>query len=299
VLVVADEQILKGVAATISAQFVDQHGDPVEPGTVTVGVTAADGSVVLAAGTSTTTSTGLTGVRQRALTAAHAANLGILTATWTDGTSTVTTRVEVVGAYYASTREIVAADASLNNPSKYPPPRIQAARRLVETEFENICGVAFVPRYRRAWLCGNGDEELLLPDPMLRAVRSVRVYSDATTYSTFTAGELAAIPPNTAGRAVRTDRGYWPRGDDNIVVEYEHGYDLPPAPVRGAFLTRIRDVLNRENRGIPDRTSTFSAVEGGTYSLIVPGQRGSMTGIPDVDVVLNDPAYNHRRTGFA
>lgn len=66
----------------------------------------------------------------------------------------------------------------------------------------------------------------------------------------------------------------------------------------GAFLTRVRDVLNRSNRGVPDRTSSFTSGEnGGTFALIVPGQRGSKTGIPDVDVVLD--RWSMRTPGIA
>lgn len=285
---VADEQILRGSSATLSAYLRDQHGDPAEPsGAVTVGVAAADGSVVLAAGSTTTS--GPPGVRQRALTAAQTSTLGVLTATWSDAgdASTHITTIEVVGGYYLSTEEIRGLDESLSDSEKYPASRVRRARQLVEWEFERFCGVAFVPRYRRIRLSGNDREELLLPDPRLRTVRSARVYTGATTWNAFSAGELAAVPADESGIAVRTDGEYWPAGVDNIVIEYEHGHDRPPPDVLGAFVTRLRDVLNRERRGVPDRASTYTAEAGGTYSLLVPGQRGAITGIPDVDVVLS------------
>lgn len=289
---VADEQILRGSAATISVLLRDQHGDPAEPtGTVTVGVVAADGTEVLAAGTATTV--GAVGVRTRALTATQTADLAVLTAAWTDAgdTSTHTTTIEVVGGFYASPAEIRAADVTLNDPTKYPDSRIRSARSEVEFEFERVCGFAFVPRYRRTRLSGCGSGRLALPDPHLRRVRSVRCYTSATTYTTFAAGELAAIPADPAGIAVRTDGGVWPAGVDNIVIEYEHGLDRPPADIVGAFMLRVRDRLNRDRRGVPDRASTFTSEAGGTYSLLVPGQRGSITGIPDVDSVLHDHVF--------
>ncbi len=53
-----------------------------------------------------------------------------------------------------------------------------------------------------------------------------------------------------------------------------------------------------QGRGVPDRTSSFTSGEnGGTFSLIVPGQRGSKTGIPDVDVVLD--RWSMRTPGIA
>lgn len=281
----ADEQILRGSAATITATFRDQNGDPTEPaGVVTVGVVDAAGVEVVPSGSATTS--GGTGVRQRTLTAAQTAQLGLLTATWTDAgdASTHTTTVEVAGGFYASVGQIRSSDLALADVERYPTARLLAARRTVETEFEAICGVAFVPRYRRVTLTGSGTSSLALPDPMLRVVRSARIYSDATTYTTLTADELAEIRPSDAGTAARQS-GVWPCG--TVVVEYEHGFDRPPADVLDVFWVRLRDVLNRSNRGVPDRTATFSPETGGTFSLIVPGQRGSVTGIPDVDVVLS------------
>lgn len=283
--VVADEQVLRGSAATITATFRDQDGDAAEPAaTVTVGVADEAGTTVVAAGAATTTVS--TGVRSYTLTPAATADLRVLVATWTDGTTTTTTRTEVVGGYYASVRAIRQSDPVLDDPRKYPAAAIVAARRAVETEFEDFCGVAFVPRYRRVRLNGSGREELVLPDTELRSVRSVREYDTDNNYEAFTATELAAIPANPAGLAVRTDGDYFERGDRNVVVEYEHGYDRPPQDILEAFFLRVRDVLNRSNRGVPDRATTFTSDVGGTYSLLVAGRGGSVTGIPDVDVAL-------------
>lgn len=283
--VVADEQVLRGSAATITATFRDQDGDAAEPaGTVTVGIVDETGATVVAAGTATTSAA--TGVRSYTLTPAATATLRVLVATWTDGTQSTTTRTEVVGGYYASVRTIRESDPVLEDSRKYPAAAIVAARRTVEAEFEDYCGVAFVPRYRRVRLNGSGREELVLPDTELRSVRSVREYDTDNNFETYTAGELAAIPENPAGLAVRTDGEIFERGDRNVVVEYEHGYDRPPQDILEAFFLRVRDVLNRSNRGVPDRATTFTSDVGGTYSLLVAGRGGSITGIPDVDVAL-------------
>jgi hypothetical protein len=285
VTVVADEQILVGTAATITGRFYDQDGDLAEPaGTVTVGVVDEAGATVVAAGTATTT--GSTGVRTYTLSASATSEPRVLVASWTTGTVTVTTRVEVVGGFYASVRQVRDSDPVLDDPRKYSSAQIVVARRAVEREFEDYCGVAFVPRYRRVRLDGTGRYELVLPDAELRSVRSVREYDEDNVFEAYTATELAAIPASRAGVAVRTDGEIFERGRSNIVVEYEHGYDRPPADVLEAFMLRVRDVLNRSNRGVPDRATTFTSDVGGTYSLLVAGRGGSITGIPDVDVVL-------------
>ncbi len=294
--VVADEQVLNGTAATITARFHDQDGDLVEPGgVVTVGVVDEAGATVVAAGSATTV--GSTGVRSYTLTAAATSVPRVLVATWTNGTTSVTTRTEVVGGFYASVRQIRDSDQVLDDPRKYSSAQIVSARRSVEREFEDYTNVAFVPRYRRVRLDGTGKVELVLPDTELRSVRSVREYDSDLNFEAYTETELAAIPASRAGVAVRTDGELFERGRSNIVVEYVHGYDRPPADVLEAFYLRVRDLLNRANRGVPDRATTFTSEVGGTYSLLVAGRGGAITGIPDVDVVLR--RYSRRIPGIA
>lgn len=293
---VADEQILAGAAAMLTASFRDQDGDLADPsGTVTVGIVSGDGSTVVAAGTATTNAG--TGLRTVALPAASNLVPQLLTCSWTNGTVTLTTTVEVVGGYYASTKQVRDSDDVLADTRKYPAATLVAARRSVEVEFEDYCRAAFVPRYRRVRLDGSGDEEQLLPDPYVRTVRSVRIYDTDGNYTAFTAPELAAIQVNDSGIIYRTDGDTFDRGEQNIVVEYEHGLDQPPADLADAFMMRLRDVVNRAHRGVPDRASTFTSDVGGTYSLLVAGRGGSITGIPDVDVALR--RHSRRIPGIA
>lgn len=294
--IVADEQILSGTAATITARFYDQDGDLAEPsGTVTVGVVDEAGTTVVASGAATTT--GTTGVRTYTLAASATDVPKVLIATWTNGTISTTTRVEVVGGFYASVRQIRDSDAVLDDPRKYTAAQIVTARRSVEREFEDFTGVAFVPRYRRVRLNGTGRSMLVLPDAELRSVRSVTEYDINNSPTVYDNAELAAIPANPGGIAVRIDGDVFEPGLSNVVIEYLHGYDRPPADVLEAFYLRVRDILNRQNRGVPDRATTFTSEVGGTYSLLVAGRGGSITGIPDVDVVLK--RYSRRIPGIA
>ncbi len=292
-----NQRILRGVAASLAFTNIDSDGtNTAAAGAVTVGVTKGDGSTLVASATATTGSNPYL----YALSAANNTELQWLSATWTDAgdSSAHTTLIEVVGGYYASIADIRNSDSSLTDAVKYPDARILQVRWDTEVEFETACGVSFVPRYRRVRLDGNGRSLLALPDVMVRTVRSVRVYSDETTYEAFTVAELAAVDvSNGAGMIHRTDGGVFAYGHKNIVVEYEHGFDRPPADVRQAFLTRVRSRLNFDKTGIPDRATTYVPAEGGTFSLSTPGRGGSITGIPDVDVVL--ARYGHNLPGFA
>lgn len=281
----ADQRTLRNVAATLSWQPVDANGTAADPvGTVTVDIARADGTALVTAGATTGTTDA---PRVYALAAASNTLLDILTVTWkVAGTAMATTTVEVVGGYYASVAQIRASHPTLVDVAKYPDSAILAARWAVEDEFERICGRAFVPRYWQGRLDGRDIPKLPLPHFALRTVRLLRFYSDGTTYTSATAPELAAIPADDSGVAVRTDGNVFTGGVANVLIGYEHGYDRPTAEIQRAFLTRVRSVLTASQSGIPDRATTYSPTGGGTFALATPGARWYETGIPDVDAVL-------------
>lgn len=277
----ATQRILRGVAASLTWSPLDADGKAATPaGTVTATITRADGTAI-ATGASTSSSGG---VYAYALAASNNADLDYLTVSWLDGTTArATTYVEVVGAYYASLAAIRAADEAIT-PARFSDVKLIEKRWTVEEEFERVAGVAFVPRFRRVRVRCSGTTDLVLPDPMLRTVTSAKIMDGDTVATTLTAGDLADIPADPAGIARWSD-STWTSGYDAL-VEYEHGFDSPPQDVLDVFWLRIRNRLNASRVGVPDRAVTFAAAEGGTYGLATPGQRGSVTGQPDVDVVL-------------
>lgn len=282
-LQVADQRILRGVTATLQVTLVDQYGTAADAaGAVTVHVTRGDGTDVLPAGTATTH--GATGIYTVALTPAQTASLDLLTAVWSDAGdgSTTTTLIDIAGGFFFSIADVRNFDAGLTA-GKFPDAVVLAKRQQVEDECEWICDVAFVPRYRRVVLNGSGESTLNLPDNMIRTVRSVRTYTAPTTYTSFTATQLAALDladPN--GIITRTESGaYFPEGRGNTVIEYEHGYDRPPSDLAEASLFRIRNVLNRPTTGVPDTAQQVSTPEGETYRLDQPS--AYKTGMPNVD----------------
>src|ERR1051326_666530 len=142
----ADQRIPVRVSAGLSFQYVDGTGAKANPGTVTVGVTKADGTVVVAAGAATTGTGPAPGVYT--LAAASNQSLELLTASWrlTDGT-VFTTLVEVVGGFYFTIDDARSSDPPLADTGKYPDADIDERRREVEEEIEDICDRSFVPRY--------------------------------------------------------------------------------------------------------------------------------------------------------
>ena len=65
----------------------------------------------------------------------------------------------------------------------------------------------------------------------------------------------------------RTDFVPFLDGLANIVVEVEYGLNEPPADMVTAAKLRLRQRLNLNKSGIPDRAATWTAAEGGTYQL--------------------------------
>jgi hypothetical protein len=301
---VADKQIVLGAAATLTVQFTDSDGIPAAPsGVVTVGITKADGTVLVAAGTATVTPADTT-TRTYALAAVN--TLELLTVAWTDaGDASVTTQlVEVVGGYYFTPAELRAFDTSTADGAQYTDAQIVDARRQVEEQFEQVCGVAFVPRYRRVRLTGD-IISIKLPDPMLRTLRSIRFYTGASTYTSGDVNAIAGVGVGDAedaraGVATRFDLGWWviPLTTQSTVVEYEHGYSRPPSLLKQAAMVYCRNVLNNLSRSsVIDRADSFQMIDGGVIRYAQPGRAGYHTGLPSVDQILDQ--YSMKVPGLA
>jgi len=296
------QRILVGATASLEVEIVDGTGELASAsGSVSVVVTRSDGTAVLS-GSASAATTGLDVPNPYSVTLPAASNtqLDELTAVWTDAGdgSTHTTTVGVVGGIYAPVSAVRRSDPTLTDPVKYSDAEIVRARMETETEFELVCGRSFVPRLSVQRFNGTGARTLRLPMPNLRRVRWVRELSSTGAVYDWTPAEIAAVPPSAIGEIVRTDGHLFPAGKANIVIAWEHGVDVVPDDVRRAALLRIRDRLNRSKSAVPDRATTFTVAEGGTFALSTPGRGNSITGIPDVDVVLARWAWRPFRAGM-
>lgn len=282
----ADSRILIGAPATLTATFYDGGETAVDPGTVTVTITRADGTAV-----ATAAATAGTGAAARTYNLAAQTRLDHLTAVWTGtiGGRQVTTRHEVVGAFYAELAEIRGLDA-LGNTSKYPTAVLDRARWQAEEKFEDATGVAWVPRHDRQVAFGDNTTQLLLRWPRPRSLVAVTVNGTA-------AADLTAFSLYDTGLIERTSGVVWPTGvtsSGNIVVEYTHGYDRPPEDLRMAFLAYVRYLVLDTTSRIPDRASSYST-DFGTFQLVTAGFNRP-TGLPEIDAILNE--HSHRVAGI-
>jgi hypothetical protein len=281
--------VAKGAAATLTHTFYGNAGSASEAATdssttVTVAVTDATGASV----TSGNATHGVTGVYTFALPGQS--TLKLLTVTWSatiNGAAiTETDTVEIVGGFFFPLTEGRASDTSLSDTTKYPWADLAAALTEVEVECEWICDRAFVPRYRRVVLDGSGTATLTLPDPDIRTIRSVSVAPRAgQTFVALTSTELGALVVKSDLTLKRVDSNVWTEGDQNVIVEYEFGLDYPQAQLVKAAKTRFRSRLNINKTSIPDRASSYTAADGGTYRILLPD--AYRTGIPEVDAVYS------------
>lgn len=288
---VASQRILRGTAAAITTQLLDQDGEPTNAvGAVTVDVTRADGSLI-AAGAATTNS-GNPAIYSYALAAGTNDRLDLLRLDWRDsGTVRMTTYCDVVGGFYFTVAEVRAfdtrIDANLASDAK-----VRAVRREVEDSCERITGTAWVPRYRRinilpAETRGRGWNVMPLNLDVWapRTIRSARVYIDGDTYTALSGTELADVVLREWGTAERADTSAWLNTAGGTILEVEYGYDRPTSELRHAAMTHARALCYRETTGIPDRATSFQLTEGGYFQIATPGVGPFQVGIPDVDAV--------------
>lgn len=260
-------RILRASGATLTHTFRvgETPVDADDP--VTATVRRLDGTLV-ATGTAAHGGAG-TGRYQFALTGQ--AQLDALNVTWSGTVSgearTETDLVEVVGGHLFGLADLRAEFKP--DPTRYPTAVLETKRVTAEVECEDICGVAFVPRFARVAVDARGGQDLLLPHAEVREVRAVSVGGVALP--------VDALQVSASG--VITSSIGWPVS--RVIVEYEHGLDGPPPDLADAVMLRAFSLLGRASSGVPQRAVTWSAAEGGTYRLALPGAR--KTGIPDVD----------------
>jgi hypothetical protein len=292
-------RIQQGSAGTLAAIWLLDETPTDSSTPVTYAVVDATGASV-DSGTATHAATGL-----YTFVLAGQPQLAALTITWSatigGAAATQTTYAEIVGGFFFSLAEARGSDDTLADTTLYPLADLVAARLAVETECEFICDRAFLPRYDRMVLDGTGTDRLLLrlsdPDRSIADVRTVRSVKMANTvdgtFTAFTAAELAALTVTSDGMLVRTSGAIFTEQRANVVVEVEYGQDRPPADLVLAAKTRFRTLLNYNKSGIPDRASSFTVTDGGTFRLDMPGP--GKTGIPTVDAVYG--RYSRRPTG--
>jgi len=295
------ERVQRNTPSTLSVTFYANES-PVDPDgqAVTVSAVKADGTVHTSSTAATRTGVG---VYTYALPSQSA--LQYLTFSWNGligGVSTtLQTEVEIVGGFLFTIAQLRAYDSSLTV-GKYPYIKMVEARMSVENEFERICNRAFVPRFQRETLNGDGTEHLWLEKPDVRAITKLTVDGVDKLAAWVTAGLLRVDKDATNLLFFEEGTGWFPEWSD-IVIEYEHGMKHVPFPIYDKSQQRARGYLTSKNARIDERVSVVNAEGFGRFNLATPGMEMGFgryvragkgvyyTGIPEIDAVLKDFIY--------
>lgn len=263
-------EVLRAVAATL--RIPEIGNDPVTfSGPVTVKVTRdSDGSTV-----AEEAATHVAGEDEHwtvTLSGTDLEQLDILTLSWSDGSSTYTTTVEVVGGFVTSLSAIQDKLQKEGDDAD-----AFTAREIALRAIEDACGVAFRPRYRKDTISGTGTGRLFLYSRMPRRILGVEIEGTALS-----AEEVEALTVDPIGLLIREQR--WPEGRSNIVVTYEHGYSEYTSakyPVRDL----AAHYLSSNPTDWMDRATSY-ANDMASYTLVTPGVRGAQFPVPSVNAFV-------------
>lgn len=290
-------QVSRGLPATLTIEVRTYDGDLATPtGSVAVVVKDID-AVTVASGNAVVSATA--GVYTFTLPSAVTGELGAYTVTASYTLSGVAQSrayaVEVVGQYLFEIHELRAYDRAIASTTDYTAEEIRKAREAATARLERAAQVAFSPRVKRATLSGDGTARLVVPDVMVRECLSASVWDEelgADTEDGLSPTEIIDVEVDTdAGVLVRTDGQVWPVGFRNIVVDYEHGYETVPAPVKQVAMMLAIETLVPS--GLPMR-ATSQATDIGDFRISLANlDAGRPTGIPEVDAVMGE--FGRRR----
>ena len=254
-------------------------GTATDAGTVTIGITDADGTEIVAPLTAVTDNAD--GTYEYVLAVQN--EVKVLTVTWTVGTQSQTDLLEITGGWLFTESEIrTFQNSDFSDAAVYSDAAIGEIRDAITKEFEQICGAAFVPSYRRQVLKGTGGRDLSVARPLIQAVIACTIGS--TTVTGFSIDELLPLISRTGGTfslPTSTD----PR---NVTISYRHGHASVPPDIKQAALLVAADRLksNVAGTGIPARASSWTDPSGSYQTFGPSAKSGRWYGMGSVDVAL-------------
>lgn len=261
------------------------NGTPTDVGDITVGVVDADGNTVVAAGTATTNNGD--GTYDYALPIQT--QVADLTITWTvtSNSQNQDHPIEVVGGWLFTEAELRAFHSNdLTDESVYSDADLNQIRSEVTDEFERICGVSFVPRYRRQTFGGDGTRMFEADRARIQSVIACTIGSTTVAASNFATEDITPFIYRTNGvfsHATSTN-------PVNVAISYRHGHLQVPRDIHRAALivAHARAKKDVTGAGIPYNASSFNDGTGQYVSFSPNDQTGRWYGMGEVDSVLRD-----------
>jgi hypothetical protein len=272
------ERVVRGRSFTLSKTFYEGGVATAPTATPTVTITRDDGTAV------TTGAVSINGaVASVTVPASQNTLLDTLTVDWSavvgGEAQEYLDTVEVAGGVLFTIAEAQARSGLASKTAA----EITEKRTLVESLLEQACAVAFVPRYGTTTINGTGGSTILLP-ARTTAIRAVTVDGVAVAQSYVDTMRLL-------GTGELYYPSYFTRGYSNYVIAYEHGYSdgAERLAASEAALTWTKALL--VNSPMDDRALTYST-DDASYTMAVPGMRGSVSGVPAVDAFIQQYGLN-------
>lgn len=266
---------LVGQDFTVTAT-VYEDGTASDIGTITLGITDANGDEVVASGTAVS-SDGGDGTYTYDVSSVPEPNL--LVVTWTEaGGTTATTYVDVQGSYLFHENQLRNFDdEAISDTTTYSDSDIARTHQRVVEYMEAYTGRSWVRRYNRLLAPGSGSRMLDLsaggvnrtstglhlnrPGCFEDTIQVIRANDGADV----TTSDIVIHP---GGLLQRTDDAWTQATSDdplNVTVEYEYGQ---PFPVDGA--DRVGMIIARHwlvSSRVPDTASSWTDQLGSSYSF--------------------------------
>lgn len=261
-------RFLSGRAVTLTHTFLDDE-DALTPEDVTVTVTRVGAVEPVSEGPATAAGTVYT----------YPAGLlpeGVYTVRFSSSEAVDTLTVEVVAGFLFTIPEVRNSDDDLSA-TRYPAEKVRRAREVVEVEFQRIIGRSFTGRTLYVAASDLGTLGDLLPVRDVRSLVALGTPGGPVPVTVERLGPFGFVPELPAG---------------TTGVELSYGFTEVPDDIKRVGLIRVRWVLTEDRSAIPDRATSYQPSDGGTYTLATAGRAGFHTGIPDVDAVLDDYAFD-------
>lgn len=264
-------RLVLGAPGAITWDSVDADGDPHQLGTApTITAIDQDGTTVIASTSMVVAGDASEGRWTHPVAAAAVAALGEWTVTVTAAGVGHALVVDVAPARLLTMRELINYEPSID-----ATPDVQRRELLAaELDCEEICGRAFVPRWRRDILDGTGTDVIELERGDVRTIHSLTV--DGVAWPV-TSSDIVV-----EGDVIRHRHQIFPRDVGNIVVTYTAGWDAPPPTLKRALARAVRSGIYQGHSVVPDGAASYTA-DGTTFTM---RDVGSMeTGIGWVDAI--------------
>jgi hypothetical protein len=294
-------QALKGTSVTVTETFsVDGAPIDLDAGVPTVHAFFSNGTELSPQPTASGAWTGRTTGQYRIVLDAQAEVTYLDPITWV-GTiggkqQTLYSRIEWVGDLLfalAALRAVkVAGGTPFASTTDYPNQMLLDRRVEVTDDFEQRTGYSFIPRFARETFDGAGQTSLILSRYLCQRLLSVTIDGAVQTATDYVLADTGLLQRKTGGTFPATT-------PQNVVVEYVYGFTRAPAEISEVGLARAASLLLPSQAG--STVSSWTTPDGTTYSYDQAGQSFGggrrYYGIPKIDSVLSDPAYNARRGG--